>query len=49
MNTSAAPEAVTVIGLGQLGSALAEAFVNHGHSTTVWNRTADKADNLLAQ
>jgi len=33
---------ITVIGLGLMGSALARAFQNAGHSLTVWNRTAAK-------
>lgn len=37
---------VTVIGLGQMGSALADAFLAAGHPTTVWNRTRAKADAL---
>lgn len=41
--------AVTVIGLGEMGAALAGAFLKAGHSTTVWNRTASKADALVAQ
>ncbi|WP_419160436.1 NAD(P)-dependent oxidoreductase [Rossellomorea sp. BNER] len=40
---------VTVIGLGMLGSALASAFLNHNHPTTVWNRTANKADDLVTR
>lgn len=40
---------VTVIGLGMMGSALARAFLANGHSTTVWNRSADKADDLVAR
>ncbi|MHA7961214.1 NAD(P)-dependent oxidoreductase [Streptomyces sp. L500] len=39
--------AVTVIGLGDMGTALADAFLKAGHSTTVWNRTASKADALV--
>ncbi|GII90728.1 NAD(P)-dependent oxidoreductase [Sinosporangium siamense] len=39
---------VTVIGLGAMGTALAEAFVKAGHPTTVWNRTAAKAAPLVA-
>ncbi|TDD22682.1 NAD(P)-dependent oxidoreductase [Nonomuraea diastatica] len=39
---------VTVIGLGSMGRALAEAFVEAGHPTTVWNRTAAKAAPLIA-
>ncbi|MBV2155284.1 NAD(P)-binding domain-containing protein [Kitasatospora sp. SUK 42] len=40
---------VTVIGLGMMGAALAGAFVKDGHPTTVWNRSAAKADALVAQ
>ncbi|WET81453.1 NAD(P)-binding domain-containing protein [Amycolatopsis sp. QT-25] len=39
---------VTVLGLGSMGSALAGAFLAAGHPTTVWNRTAAKADPLVA-
>ncbi|MDX2290951.1 MULTISPECIES: NAD(P)-dependent oxidoreductase [Streptomyces] len=35
--------AVTVIGLGSMGSALATTLLKRGHGTTVWNRSADKA------
>ncbi|QFZ19589.1 NAD(P)-dependent oxidoreductase [Saccharothrix syringae] len=45
---STAPEPVTVIGLGNLGRALAATFLRHGHPTTVWNRSAAKADALVA-
>ncbi|MDF2963958.1 MAG: 6-phosphogluconate dehydrogenase [Paenibacillus sp.] len=40
---------VSVIGLGMMGSALAQAFLKEGLRTTVWNRTASKADALVAQ
>ncbi|WP_010494235.1 NAD(P)-dependent oxidoreductase [Paenibacillus elgii] len=40
---------VTVIGLGMMGAALAEAFLKAGHPTTVWNRSAEKADALVAK
>ncbi|MFE0375784.1 NAD(P)-dependent oxidoreductase [Streptomyces inhibens] len=40
---------VTVIGLGRMGQALAGAFLKAGHPTTVWNRTASKADQLVAE
>ncbi|MFJ8045973.1 NAD(P)-dependent oxidoreductase [Kitasatospora sp. NPDC096147] len=40
---------VTVLGLGLMGTALAAAFVKAGHPTTVWNRSAGKADALVAQ
>ena len=34
--------AVTVIGLGAMGSAIANAFLNAGHDTTVWNRGKER-------
>ena len=37
---------VCVIGLGLMGSALAEALLNAGHDVTVWNRTPAKAGPL---
>ncbi|GGP72080.1 NAD(P)-dependent oxidoreductase [Streptomyces sp. L500] len=40
---------VTVIGLGLMGQALAGAFLKAGHPTTVWNRSADKAQELVGQ
>ncbi|MFD3664841.1 NAD(P)-dependent oxidoreductase [Streptomyces sp. NPDC058659] len=40
---------VTVLGLGSMGRALAEAFVDAGHPTTVWNRTPGKAAPLVAK
>jgi 3-hydroxyisobutyrate dehydrogenase-like beta-hydroxyacid dehydrogenase len=41
--------AVSVLGLGALGAAVARAFLDHGHPATVWNRTAGKSDDLLAR
>ncbi|MFG2580142.1 NAD(P)-dependent oxidoreductase [Streptomyces malaysiensis] len=40
---------VTVLGLGDMGTALARALVGAGHRTTVWNRTAAKAEALAAE
>ncbi|GGL57705.1 NAD(P)-dependent oxidoreductase [Planomonospora parontospora] len=40
---------VTVLGLGPMGRALAEAFLDRGHPTTVWNRTASRAEALAAR
>ncbi|GAA3467342.1 NAD(P)-binding domain-containing protein [Nonomuraea roseola] len=40
---------MTVIGLGLMGRALATAFLEAGHPTTVWNRTPGKADALVSQ
>ncbi|WP_224278257.1 NAD(P)-dependent oxidoreductase [Streptomyces sp. LS1784] len=48
-NPTDAPSPVTVIGLGLMGRALAAAFLANGHPTTVWNRTPDKAGELLAR
>lgn len=39
---------VTVIGLGSMGRALAEAYIKAGHPTTVWNRTPSKGTPLVA-
>src|SRR5688500_16222363 len=41
--------AVTVLGLGSMGTALAGAFAGAGHRTTVWNRTSAKAAPLVAR
>jgi 3-hydroxyisobutyrate dehydrogenase-like beta-hydroxyacid dehydrogenase len=38
---------VSLIGLGDMGSALARAFLDKGHALSVWNRTAAKAAPLL--
>lgn len=40
---------ITVIGLGAMGTALAKAQLSEGRKTTVWNRTASKADPLIAE
>jgi 3-hydroxyisobutyrate dehydrogenase-like beta-hydroxyacid dehydrogenase len=40
---------VAVLGLGAMGGALAAALVKAGHPTTVWNRSAGRADDLVAQ
>jgi 3-hydroxyisobutyrate dehydrogenase-like beta-hydroxyacid dehydrogenase len=38
---------VTVLGLGDMGSAIARTFVDRGYRTTVWNRTASKIAPLV--
>jgi 3-hydroxyisobutyrate dehydrogenase-like beta-hydroxyacid dehydrogenase len=43
------PAPVSVLGLGLMGQALAGAFLTAGHPTTVWNRSAHKADALVAR
>ena len=40
---------MTVLGLGLMGRALAGALLDAGHPTTVWNRTAAKAESLVAR
>lgn len=45
MNSDRQP--VTVVGLGSMGSALAAAFLDRGHPTTVWNRSSHKAQPLV--
>ncbi|MGC0423456.1 NAD(P)-dependent oxidoreductase [Embleya sp. AB8] len=40
---------VTVLGLGAMGRAIADAIHRGGHPTTVWNRTPGRADALVAK
>lgn len=40
--------AVSLLGTGMLGTALVRALLQAGHRVTVWNRTAGKADALVA-
>ncbi|MBE1491215.1 NAD(P)-dependent oxidoreductase [Plantactinospora soyae] len=40
---------VSVLGLGAMGSALAHVLLVRGHPVTVWNRTPDKARDLVAE
>ncbi|MET9515223.1 NAD(P)-binding domain-containing protein [Streptomyces sp. NPDC002994] len=40
---------VTVIGLGPMGQAMVHALLDEGHHVTVWNRTASRADALVAR
>ena len=39
-------EAITVLGLGNLGRVLTETFLRAGHPVTVWNRSAARASEL---
>jgi 3-hydroxyisobutyrate dehydrogenase-like beta-hydroxyacid dehydrogenase len=39
---------VTVIGLGAMGSALAAAVLAGGYPTTVWNRSPERTQPLVA-
>ncbi|MEV5517823.1 NAD(P)-binding domain-containing protein [Streptomyces flaveolus] len=40
--------AVTVIGLGPMGQAMTRTLLAAGHRVTVWNRTAGRADGVVA-
>lgn len=40
---------VAVIGLGPMGQAMVHALLGQGHHVTVWNRTASRADALVAR
>ncbi|MBV2365657.1 NAD(P)-dependent oxidoreductase [Streptomonospora nanhaiensis] len=40
---------VSVLGLGEMGRALAGALLEAGYATTVWNRSPGKADDLVAR
>ncbi|GAA5021534.1 NAD(P)-binding domain-containing protein [Actinopolymorpha pittospori] len=43
------PTPLTLLGTGAMGSALARAWLAAGHPVTVWNRTATRAQPLLAE
>jgi 3-hydroxyisobutyrate dehydrogenase-like beta-hydroxyacid dehydrogenase len=40
---------VTILGLGAMGRALADALLAAGHRVTTWNRTASRGDDLAAR
>ena len=40
---------ITVLGLGSMGQTLARLYLDKGYRVTVWNRTAGKADALVAR
>lgn len=42
MTESSVTQSVCVIGIGNMGSALADALLRDGHRVIVWNRTAEK-------
>ncbi|MFC8144333.1 NAD(P)-dependent oxidoreductase [Streptomyces paradoxus] len=50
MSSSAvSTSSVTVIGLGPMGRAMAGAYLDAGYRVTVWNRTAHRAEDLVAR
>ena len=42
-------KSTSFVGLGEMGSAMVRALLRNGVSTTVWNRSSEKADPLVAQ
>lgn len=42
-------ENVSIVGLGQMGAALARAYIKAGHRVTVWNRSPGKAEPFHGQ
>ncbi|WAS90649.1 NAD(P)-dependent oxidoreductase [Nannocystis punicea] len=42
-------ETVSIVGLGQMGAALARAYIDAGHRVTVWNRSPGKAEPFQGQ
>ncbi|MET7689568.1 NAD(P)-binding domain-containing protein [Streptomyces sp. NPDC005483] len=46
--TSSRSSAVTVIGLGPMGQAMTRTLLAAGHPVTVWNRTASRAADVIA-
>ncbi|MHC6628425.1 NAD(P)-dependent oxidoreductase [Streptomyces globosus] len=47
--TTSAQRPLTLLGLGDMGTALARTWLAAGHPLTVWNRTAAKAEALAAE
>ncbi|KJS59659.1 NAD(P)-dependent oxidoreductase [Streptomyces rubellomurinus] len=47
-HTNQQNSAVTVIGLGPMGQAMTRSLLNAGHPVTVWNRTAARAEGVVA-
>jgi 3-hydroxyisobutyrate dehydrogenase-like beta-hydroxyacid dehydrogenase len=48
VSTAGAPRKVGLIGLGLMGRPMGMNLLKAGHSLTVWNRTASRADELVA-
>ncbi|MFF4098514.1 NAD(P)-dependent oxidoreductase [Streptomyces sp. NPDC001903] len=48
-STSRNNRPVTVIGLGPMGQAMTRTLLTAGHPVTVWNRTASRADDVVAR
>jgi 3-hydroxyisobutyrate dehydrogenase-like beta-hydroxyacid dehydrogenase len=48
-SSSEADNHLGMIGLGLMGTAMTERFLEHGYRVSVWNRTREKADSLIAR
>ncbi|MGB9431482.1 MAG: NAD(P)-binding domain-containing protein, partial [Candidatus Acidiferrum sp.] len=48
MSTAGVPRKIGLIGLGLMGRPMGMNLLKAGHSLTVWNRTAARADELVA-
>jgi 3-hydroxyisobutyrate dehydrogenase-like beta-hydroxyacid dehydrogenase len=48
-SSSEADKHLGMIGLGLMGTAMTERFLEHGYRVSVWNRTREKADRLIAR
>lgn len=46
--TQESPSSVTMLGLGMIGAPIVSTFLANGHRTTVWNRSPEKAEPLVA-
>jgi len=40
---------IAILGIGRMGGAIAERLLDQGHTLSVWNRTMDKAQKLVAR
>ena len=40
---------IAILGIGRMGGAIAERLLDQGHTLSVWNRTPDKAQKLVAR
>ena len=47
MSGASEEKSISVVGLGNMGSALADALLSNGFSIAVWNRTVSKATTLI--
>ncbi|MFI7001260.1 NAD(P)-dependent oxidoreductase [Nocardia sp. NPDC050175] len=47
MSEQTSPRSVSVVGLGPMGQAMVQAFLDAGVQVTVWNRSSDKVDAMV--